>query len=432
MRRYLKPLFLICLALIVLGGALAAYRWFRHQVVLVVAVAHADGDDAQLITALNRRLAANASRYRLRTSIIPIPADAMRAVLERKVDLVSIRSDQVPLSGLASTAVLFKEAAVVVAVPQSGITTFAQLKGKTIGVLGTTQPNDPLLLSLLRLQGITEPKIVPVTVATMAAEVQRRAIQAVAYVSPLSGSTFTEIRAMRPLRNMKGAPFLLGLDDAEAVALLDRRYEDFDIPAGAIRLSPPMPTETTSTLATSRHLVGRKSTSSYFVARFLGELFEARRGLIPENPLAVQIGAPDTAQDATIPVHPGAQAYFGEDPPTLYDFIVEWVYMIPVVLGALGTAIVGLYRLIAPPPETIDHKLFEGLRALRADIGTAMPDAAPALAARLDTIMDELTQLAEDDELESEQMVALFIGTDQLDRRIRDLRVRATSVKHQG
>jgi TRAP-type uncharacterized transport system substrate-binding protein len=420
----LRYLMLASVVLAVIGAGFAAYGYFNRQVTLRVAVTSAEAEDAALVTSLNRWFSANGRRYRLRTVVIDDIEKAFKSVIEGSADFISVRADKTPPPQLASVAVLYKEAAIVVALPQSGVTTLAQLKGKTIGVVSKTVGDDPLLRTLLRQQGVTDARFMPLEVNQLQGEIQKRTIQAIAHVSPLNGALTMELRSMRPLRNMRGEPRLLGLEDAETVAKLDRYYEDFDVPAGALRTAPPLPNETISTLAVSRHLVGRRGTASLFVGRFLADLMDARRGILADLPLAGQISAPDTEQNAVMPVHPGAVAFFDNEQVTLYEFLTEWSYVILLAAGAIGTGLVGLAHRLWPDTERSSlSELTVAFVALKRDAGhVEKGEALAALEKRLLALLTLMGEKFEEGEIDRADVHTILMSADMAERRLSEVR----------
>lgn len=408
------------------GTGIAGYFFLNRQVTMRVAVTSLEGEDVALVASLSRWLAANGRRFRLRTVPVSDMDAAFAAIKEGKADFVSMRADMVPPPELASMAVLYKEVAFIVGVPQTGVTSFAQLKGKTIGVIDKTSTDDPLLKTLLRLHGVTDAKFLPLPLHQIQAEVQKRNVQAIAHVSPLNGTLNSELRSMRPLRRIRGEPVLLGLEDAEAQATLDRHYEAFDVPGGALRATPPLPSETISTLAVSRHLVGRRSVSSLFVGRFLAELMDARRGILSETPLAAQIGAPDTETNAVMPVHQGAAAYFDSEQLTLYEFITEWAYVILLVVGALATGLVGLTQHFWPDQKKADAQLLV-MAFITLQLKAGQASSSEALHPHevyFDELLEEMGELFEEGEIERNDVHAVLATADMAARKLAEMRKR--------
>lgn len=422
MRLHFRILMLLSVLVALVGAGFALNTYINRQIVLRVVVTSADGEDAAMVTAINRWFSANGKRYRLRTVIVADPEEGFRAIEERKADFISLRADHVPPPSLASVLVLYKEVAFVLGLPQSGITSFAQMKAKTIGVTGKTTVTDPLLQTLLKLQGASDAKIVSLPAAQLQSEMQKKSIQAIAHVGPLNGAVGNELRAIRPLRNMRGELTLLGLEDAETAATLNRQYEDFDIPAGAIRSAPPVPSETISTLSVSRHMVGRRSVASFFVGRFLADMMDARRGILADLPLAAQIGAPDTETNAVMPVHPGAVAYFDNEQTTLYEFLTEWSYIILLVVGALGTGLVGLANRLWPDDASASSLAYS-FAALRneASAATSKEDLS-ALQERLGTLFTLMGEQFTQGEIERADIHMVLMAADMAERKLAEKR----------
>lgn len=364
-KRFKRILLFGFILLALAGAGYAIYGYVTRQIMLRVAVLSEDGEDARLINAMNRWLVANNRHTRLRTVVMPSPETALEAVRTHQADVASVRADIPIPADLASELVLYKEPALLVGLPQSGVTSWQNLRGKTIGVVGQTATEDRLLAALLRLNGVADARLVKIPSDAIEREMAARRIHALAYVGPLSGQGLNEFRLAKPLRTLKGELKLLELDNAEAFAAQDKRYEDFDIPASSLRAIPPLPAEASSTLAVSRHLIGRKSVSSFSVSRFLTDALDAKRGILADFPLASQINAPDTEKQATVAVHKGAVAYFAEEQINIWEVAAEWIFAAPIIVGAVGTALLWLYRLVWPPDRPTVRELLGDIIALR-------------------------------------------------------------------
>jgi uncharacterized protein len=425
----LRWLLVGCVLSVLIGAGFAIHAFLNRQISFRVAVTSLDSDDAGLVTALNRWFSANGRRYRLRTVVVEDRAAGMQAVIDRKADFVALRTDETPPAQLASLIVLYKEVAFFVGLPQAGVSTLAQLRGKTIGVTGKTALDDPLLKTMLRLQGVADAKLVALPAAQIRGELQKRSVQAIAHVGPVNGNVGQELRAMRPLRKMKGGePVLLELDDAETIVTLNRQYEDFDVPAGAIRAQPSLPPETLSTLAVARHLMGRRNTPNFAVQRFLSDMVDARRGILGDYPLAVQMGAPDTEPNAVMPVHTGAVAFFDNEQVDISSVVSEWGYLILAVLGGLGTGIVALVHWLWPKEEPSALPLAVSFLKLKREASSAnSAETLPGLEAQLRDLLTQMGEMFEEGEVPRDEIHAVLVTAEMAERRVAEARARVST-----
>src|SRR5205807_1342207 len=73
---------------------------------------------------------------------------------------------------------------------------------------------------------------------------------------------------------------------------------------------------------------------------------DTRRELIAEFPLMAQVVAPSTDNDAYIPIHPGAAAFYDGTQQDFFDKYSNALYFGPVVLGGLASLLAALWKFI--------------------------------------------------------------------------------------
>jgi TRAP-type uncharacterized transport system substrate-binding protein len=422
MRPVLRLAMLVSLAVAIAGFGFAGWYYFTKRIVtLQIAVTSLDSDEARLVAALNRWMAGRNARYRLRPVEVASVKEALEAVARKEIQLAVARADIVWPPTVASAMVLFKDKAVIVSVPRRGVTSLGQLQDKTVGVLGATSPEDPLLAAMMSHGGVTNVRFLPLAAQDLAGAVARNQVQALAHVGPFVGVTLRDTRVARVLASMTGQPSVPGLPDVEAVTAQDRRYEGFDIPAGGIRARPALPEETVSTLAVARHLVIHRNATSFFVARFVAEMLDAKRGVLATNPIAAQMDAPDVEANAAAPVHPAASAYFSDEDTSIGELIAEWGYLALMVAGGLGTAAVWVAHRIWPEAREGMSNLALEFLALRRDAEAKGADAH-ALRARHEQLMAQLEEQIDADTLSEPDMLALLMTADLADRSLRAAR----------
>lgn len=406
-----------CLTLGVLGAIHAVYQRFFREHVVRIAVVSAKGQDAVLLGAINDWLTAQGRRTRLRlveSGGEPQNLDWLRS---KKVEIASLRSDSISGQGVASMMVLYNEVAVLLAPEKSPVTSWRDLNRRPLGVTAGTSMQDPLLQALLRANGVDDSLMVTVAPENVREDMQKRAILAVAFVTPVPGNNLRQLRRFGSFRDPRGPLNLLDVPDAETLALRDKRYAATTIPTGALRPLPPLPDEATETLAAPRHLMVREGASSLATTRTLRDLLEATRALQLTHPLLAQAGAPDIAADAFVRVHKGPKSLFNGEDRGLTELVLEWIYVVPLVLGALATLGSWLYRWLLPRKSSEVEDMIAEALALRRSV-TAATRIQDVMQAR-----QQFEQLAGQVEsravhLPQEAMSGLLSALDLCDRRI--------------
>lgn len=360
-----------CIALGLAGAAYAGYQRFFREHVLVVAVAKAEGQDGELINAVNHWLVEQGRRYRLRVVESGSDQASLELLRQRKAHVASARADSVSGNGVSAMLTLYSEAAVLLAPEGSIITGWRDLNRRALGVTAGTSRSDPLLQMLLKTSGVDDSLLVEVPSGAVRAELQKRAILAAAFVAPVPGVNLRDLRRLGSLRDARSPLAVLEVADAETLAGRDRRYHAATIPAGALRPNPPLPDEGTETLAVSRYLLVREKVSALFISRATRDILEAARALQFQHPLLAQTGAPDLETGAYVPVHPGARAFLNGEERGLIESALDWIYVVPLLFGALASLGMWLRRWLGPPQTGDVETLMTEALALRREAGEA-------------------------------------------------------------
>jgi hypothetical protein len=98
-------------------------------------------------------------------------------------------------------------------------------------------------------------------------------------------------------------------------------------------------------------------------------LINARNDLVRDQPLLAGLTAPDTDPDAYIAIHPGAAAYYNGTQQSFMDKYSNWIYLTPMVLGALASIFAAAWRFLGieqlEPGEATIKTLFALPRRIR-------------------------------------------------------------------
>jgi TRAP transporter TAXI family solute receptor len=330
----------------VLGVAAAAYYFAMRIETLRVAVGPANSDDLKVVQTLaqafnNQRN----SQIRLR----PVPTDGAAAsaqtLAEGKADIAIIRGDLDVPKNAQAVATLRKNVAVLWVPPAAKavkgkkappkITKIAQLTGKRIGVIGRTQANVNLLKVILQQYGVDPSKIEIVQFPAGEAPEAIRNQKADAWIAagPVNSKITTD--AIIASTRDGGAPTILAIDLADAIAQNHPAYEASEIPAGSFG---SVPEEEVKTISFAHHIVARRGLSETTIAAFTRQLFAIRQTLKNEFPLAAKIETPDTDKDASIPAHPGAAAFVDGEEKTFLDRYSDFIWWGLMALSAMGSA----------------------------------------------------------------------------------------------
>jgi TRAP-type uncharacterized transport system substrate-binding protein len=363
-----RAVLLAGLAGIVLGASLIAYRFYARPTTLSLAVGSFDGEAAKVATIVAGRL--EATKSSLRVKIVPTDSvlDSAKMFAAGKTDLAIVRADVGDLSQARSVALVNKSVLMILALPGSSLTSIEKLRGHTVGVVGgeiNQRMVDALKKEYDLAEKVTFKSIAP---ADTPHAIQSKEASAFLVVVPLNEKYLALVR--RFFGSSRNAfPSLIAVESAGAIADVDGAYESFDIPLGTLRGNPPVPDADLTTLRVASYLVANKNLDSDTITTLTQALMNVRNDLVKDQPLLAGLAAPDTDPSAYIPVHPGAAAFYNGTQQSFIDKYSNWIYLTPMVLGALASIFAAAWRFLGvrelEQEETTLKSLFALPRRIR-------------------------------------------------------------------
>ena len=218
------------------GLGLVSYRYLTRPITLTVAAGSIDGDAPRLMSAIAERLSSANSHVRLKVISKDSVIEATKAFLAGETDLAVIRSDIGDVSSARTLLRIGSGIVLVIAAPGSTIGALAELKGKTVGVVGG-EVNQRLTDTFKELGADVQFK--DLAVDGIAPAFKAKQIQALVVVIPISEKYLAMVRNItQPSAKQKAR--LLPIDSAEAIANVARYYESYELPKGTLRGVPDL------------------------------------------------------------------------------------------------------------------------------------------------------------------------------------------------
>lgn len=421
----------LAIVLVVVGAIYMAMR----PVTLKIAVGPPNSEDVKVVQALAHAFARDRGGYiRLKTIVTDGAVASAAALAGKTVDLAVIRGDLDVPKDAASIAVLRKNL-VVLWVPSAGkgkkkspIKKIQNLAGHRIGVIGRTPANVHLLNTILRQYGVDPAKVEVVQFSTgeVAEAVRTQKVDALLAAGPLNSKVTMD--ALAASQRDGGEPTFLAIDAADAIAQNVPAYDAAEIPAGALGGVPPRPDDEIKTISFSHLIVARKTLSEVTAAMLTRQIFAVRQSLIPDVPAASKIETPDTDKDASIPAHPGAEAYVdGEEKTFLdrYSDFIWWGIMGLSAMGSLGAWFAGyLKRDERQNNSSLRVRLLEMLTQARQ---TSSHEELDALQAEADDILKDTLHCYEDGAIDDGSLTAFNMALEQFHTAVADRRSMLTT-----
>jgi TRAP transporter TAXI family solute receptor len=384
--RWLRVTLVAGLVLLAIGAGLFTYRYLSSPRTLTVAVGSQDGDVAKVMSTIATQLASAGAPVRLKVIDTGNVTGVAKAFSSRKVDLAVARSDTKDLANARTVAVLTYGVVLLAVPPNSPVEELADLKGKTVGVVGgdvNSQVAEALFPDSQSSRTSVKLKDLATTEASQA--LKSKSVNALLFVVPVNERYRSMVRSFFDASG-KGQPKLLSIDAAEAIANAKPAYESYELPKGSLRGSPALPDDDLSTLRIALYIVAQRSLRDDTVTALAKAIMDARRDLINAEPLLAQIAAPNTDKDAYIPVHPGAAAYFDGEVLGFFDKYGNQLFYGPMILGALMSALAAAWKFMGGGQQSTE----EPLDLMNALAGRVRAAGSPT---ELDALEDEVDHL---------------------------------------
>lgn len=413
----------VAASLATLAMGLLVYQYAEQPTTLRVAVGPLGSEDTRLVTAMAQYLGREKTGMRLKLVMTGGPADSAQALEGGRADLAVVRSDIAVPARSQTLAILHRDAALIVAPGTSNITRVSDLAGQRVGLPRQGTVNAALLGMILGHYGVAAEAVTPVPLesgAEVEAALRERRIDAVLAVGTLSGRTVTE--AVAGVAAFGGPPHFVAVGEAAAIAQRSPVHESIEVLRGAFGGTPSRPADAFTTLGVSHRLVGASTLQDATVSEFTRLVFAMRPSISAEVPLANRIEAPDTSKSASLPVHPGALAYYDGEVLTFFERYGDWFYLAVMALSILGSAAAGLVSRAANRSRARDMALLSQLLGIVRAAHEADEDALAEMEARADGILAAALDRAGGGGIDNAGVAAFTLGLDQARRAISERR----------
>ncbi len=315
----------------------------------------------------------------------------------------------------ARTVVLVTHGVVmIIAPPGSAVHSVADLKGKTVGVVGG-EINHRVVAAITKEYDLAQAKVTfkDLAMAEVPQAIQSRSVSALLLVTPISDRYLSAIRGLL-FRQPQNNPELIPIEAAGAIAAVAQAYDSYDLPKGTLRGSPAIPSDDLTTLRVPFYLMADRKLDEDRVTELTKAVMDVRQDLLSAHPLLAQISAPSTDKDAYIPIHSGAAAYFSGDEKSFFDKYGDPLFYGSLLLGSLTSILAALWKFMgfgagSVSPLTPLYALADRIRHARHDADLA------AIEDEIDAILK--TELAKhaDGDSDAANAAALALAAHRLE-----------------
>ena len=335
----------IAASLLLVGVGLVIWRAVSTPVTLRIAVGPASSEDARLVAGVAQILAREHEDIRFR--IVPTAGEPESAVAldEGRADLAIVRTDAgMPEKG-QTVAIWHRDAALLVAPESRGIASVNDLRDRTVGIVRKLPANARLLDLVLAQHEVPRATVKTVPLdgpEEVEAALRSGRVDALLAVGTLTGRAVSGTVAAVTAASGGAAPVILPVTEADAIAQRAPLYQAFEIVRGAFGGTPPRPAEPIKTLGVSHRLVAAATLSDSTISDLTKLIYQVRPILARDIDLANRIEAPETDKGASLPLHPGADAYYEGEVETFFDRYSDWIYLGIMGFSILGSGFAGL------------------------------------------------------------------------------------------
>ena len=263
-------------------------------------------------------------------------AENAQRVAANKTTLGFVQSNTQLERNVKLIARLYPEVYQLLARTDAGIAHVSDLAGKRVALMPEGSGSNTAFFQLLDHYQISSAavNVLPGTLSEGLAALTAGEVDALFLIIALGNEAVADA-----IRNAEIE--LLGLDQAQAMALFDPAISRMEVPKGVYSGDRPVPRETIDVLSVDALLVANAGLPDEIANQIVTTLFERRQQMVEANSQAAFISAPNDQQRLTIGVHPGAESYYQRDRP---PFLVEYAEPIGLAVSVLVLLASGLWQ----------------------------------------------------------------------------------------
>lgn len=411
----------LAILLAVLAVVLVVVYWSSLPTTLRVAVGPIGSEDTRFVVALGQHLARDKRSVRLKLVLTEGVAGSAKTIDEETAHLAVVRTDVAMPWKAQTVAILHRDVALIMTVPSTGITQIAGLQGKSIGVIRDVPANRDLLQTVLAQHEIAADGVNVVLLGSaneVADAFEAKRIDAVLVVGTITGRSVTET-VSAVAQAAEGAPVFIPVGEADAIEQRLPAFETLEVVRGSFGGTSPRPAETIETLGVSHRLVALTSLDDAVVAELTRLIFALRPALVTEAPIASRIESPEIAKGASLPVHPGASAYYEGEVQTFFERFGDWFYLGVMALSIAGSGLAAMASSAAGRSRARNMALLSDLLAIvRAAHTVEDEPELDRLEQSADEILAAALAKAGSGDIDNAGVAAFTLGLDQARRAI--------------
>jgi TRAP-type uncharacterized transport system substrate-binding protein len=280
---------------------------------------------------------------RIRFVTVPVPdlEASSKALEDGKVDIAVVRSDIRPPANGQTLVILRRDVIAIVLPANSPIKDTPGLAGKTIAIpAGPLQEENSAALDKILGYYNVAPAAVKrefLSAADIGAAFHQHRVAAALAIGPVGPGEAVSVAAAIAKASKK-APDVLAIGEADEIAKQFPEFESIDIPEGALKGRPAIPSDTVHSLAVTYRFVVPTRMLDVVAGAIARHILRAKGRLLMASRLASQIEAPDTDnENPLLPVHPGVAAYLSSGDQSFIDEFQQYFYYIGIPLSLLAS-----------------------------------------------------------------------------------------------
>ena len=189
---------------------------------------------------------------------------------------------------------------------------------------------------------------------------------------------------------------LLPIPQAAALKLRQPSLNIGEIPMGTYSGNPLLPSEDLPTISVERLLICHKNTNEDVITKITRVLYERRLELLKLTPLAGFISQPDWGVGTFIPIHEGAMIFYDREKPSYFVRNADFLALILSLIVLIGSAIMGLRKLIAGNQKNLADKYTNQLVAMLQQIESQKEISVQFIGEQKELLYQILEEVVED------------------------------------
>lgn len=324
----------VIFSLLMIAGFISKFYRENYRVIhLSIATGSKSGEAYPFAQALQQVLLTHYPQIKLKLIESNGSGENMQLLEQKKVELAIVQADTTAPASVRAVTILYPEVFHLIVTEKSGIKNVWDLKGKRIALMPKGSGSYDAFWVLAKHYNLKprDFKYIMLNPEQALLAFRQNKVDAVVRNLPIGNRWTQQLMATSQTR-------MVGIDQAAAIRIFLPYFTEAIVPKGTYQASPPVPDRNLPVVGVEAALVSHQDVDPQIIRKLTQIIYDRRHDLVKIQPKAAGIKKPDVGQSLSLPIHPGARAYYNRETPDFFSSNANLLSLIVSIISLLASS----------------------------------------------------------------------------------------------